>query len=364
MDGEVNMKRLAALFAILLFIMYIPGCNKKANTEKGGSNVMNNTAAPQKVEEKDTEADASKKDVNYKEIKANESGKVMVLMYHGIGPEESEWVRSISNFKKDLAVLYENGYRTISLHDYINNSITTPAGLTPVVITFDDGLQNQFNMVEKDGREQIDPDCAVSIMQEFAKSHPGFGNYATFYVYYPIPFRQRDKIKEKLEYLISNGFDVGNHTYSHEMLGKMDKDGIQKQLGLNVKSTSAYLPDYTVDTMALPYGSRPKDETLRKCLTSGNYDGIAYNNRAVLLVGSNPAPAPASFKYDPSAIPRIRASETNTGGTGLYDWLKYFDIHPEQRYISDGDPNTVAVPMQLQDNINIDGLKDIKLITY
>ena len=46
----------------------------------------------------------------------------MILMYHGIGEEESEWVRTAENFKRFI-YSYEKGYRLISLRDYINNNI-------------------------------------------------------------------------------------------------------------------------------------------------------------------------------------------------------------------------------------------------
>ena len=302
--------------------------------------------------------------VDYQKIKANEDGKIMILMYHGIGEKEEEWTRTADNFRKDLKTLFDKGYRTISLHDYINNSISLPAGLTPVVITFDDGIQNQFNLIEKDGKYELDNNCAVGIMQDFAKNHPGFGNAATFYVYYPLPFRQKEKIKEKLQYLISNGFDIGNHSYTHEMLGKLDSSGIQKQLGLNLKMSLSYLPDYNIDTLALPYGSRPKDINLQKYLISGQYEDTKYNNKAVLLVGSNPAPAPADKDFNFSALPRIRASEMKTEGTGIYDWLKYFDKNPDQRYISDGDPSTIVIPKSREDRISKDIIGDKKLIVY
>lgn len=353
------MKRTKFFTAIILIAVIITGCSKQTIAENK-DNQPGITEKPKIVEE----LPKTEEKIDYKKIKANESGKIMVLMYHGIGNKESEWVRTAENFRKDLKTLYDKGYRTISLQDYINNNINVPAGYTPVVITFDDGLQNQFNIIEKDGKIEIDSNSAVAIMKEFAKDYPEFGNAATFYVYYPIPFRQKDKIKEKYEYLINNGFDIGNHSYTHEMLGKMDAGGIQKQLALNVKMTLEYLPEYNVDTLALPYGSRPKDDKLREYLVSGEYEGIKYRNKAVLLVGSNPAPSPNNKEFDPHATPRIRASEMKTGGTGIYDWLKYFDNNPQERYISDGDPSTIVIPGEKDNKINKESIKDKKLITY
>lgn len=364
------MKGIIAMLTAVLLTATIAGCSTPVQKVADIQPTAKETRQDDREKEQPQKEQPTKEEptvqntVDYNAIKANESGKIMILMYHGIGDKEEEWVRTAVNFRKDLKTLYDNGYRTISLHDYINNNINTPAGFTPVVITFDDGLLNQFNMVEKDGKFVLDPNCAVGIMQDFSKQHSGFGNFATFYVYYPIPFRQKDLIKDKFQYLIDNGFDIGNHSYTHEMLGKMDSEGIQKQLALNVKSAHEYLPGYDIDTMALPYGSRPKDEGLRKLVVSGEYDGVKYANKAVLLVGANPAPAPNCKGFDPSALPRVRASEMKTEGTGLYDWLKYFDKNPMERYISDGDSSTVAVPKGYETRVDNSLLKDKKLIIY
>jgi len=353
------LKKFKVLIAVFLGAIILSSCSKQA-VETINKDMPSEKTGGAKQEEK-VEMPVT---IDYEKIKVNEAGKVMVLMYHGIGDKEEEWVRTADNFQKDLKTLYEKGYRTVSLHDYINNNINVPAGYTPVVITFDDGLLNQFNIIEKDGKFEIDPNCAVGIMKSFAKDHHEFKNEATFYVYYPLPFRQKEKVKEKLEYLINNGFDVGNHSYTHEMLGKMDGSSIQRQLALNVKMSLDYIPGYEVDTLALPYGSRPKDEALRKYMLSGQYEGTSYNNKAVLLVGSNPALSPNSKDFDASAIPRIRASEMKTGGTGIYDWLKYFDTYPGERYISDGDPKTNVVPKSQENKLNKDAIKDKQLIVY
>ena len=40
--------------------------------------------------------------VDLKGLKVNELGKIMVLMYHGIGEEEDVWVRTPENFRKKI----------------------------------------------------------------------------------------------------------------------------------------------------------------------------------------------------------------------------------------------------------------------
>ncbi|HZJ57564.1 MAG TPA: hypothetical protein VFD89_04910, partial [Clostridia bacterium] len=60
--------------------------------------------------------------VDLKELGVNELGKIMVLMYHGIGDGEDVWVRTPENFRKDLKTLYDNGYRAIGMKDYIEGN--------------------------------------------------------------------------------------------------------------------------------------------------------------------------------------------------------------------------------------------------
>lgn len=310
------------------------------------------------------ENDKDKPQVDLKAIKANEMGKIMILMYHDIGKTEGEWSRTPENFRKDLETLYNKGYRAISLKDYLNNNINVPAGTTPVVITFDDGTLGQFRVFQDKGDFVVDPDCAVGILEDFYKEHPDFGLEATFYIYYPVPFRQKDLIEEKLKYIVDKGMDIGNHTYNHDNLKKFDAEKIQKTLGRNVEETLKYLPGYEVDSLALPYGIKPHGENLYQYVIKGKYGNTDYNNRGILLVGSNPALPLYNVKADPANIPRIRASEMDTAGTGLYDWLKYFDKHPEEKYISDGNPDAVSIPEGKGKNLNRDVLKGKEIVIY
>lgn len=362
----IRMKAKYAVTFLLVIVLLLGAC-----TPQNGAAVTppaeepNQTQQPveQSKPEEEKQPEPAVPQVDYAKINANENGQIMLLMYHGIDDTESEWVRTPENFRKDLEILYEKGYRLITLKDYLENNIKVEAGYTPVVMTFDDGLQNQFNIIEENGEKKIDPDCAIGILEEFKKKHPDFGQGGTFFVYYPIPFRQKELIKEKYDFLIKNGYEIGNHTYTHENLGKESAEGVQKALALNVKYTQEYLPGYDVFALALPYGIAPKDEKFKFAVT-GEYEGIKYNNRAILRVGSNPAPAPNHVKYDTTKLPRVRASELNTGGVCMYDYLASFDKNPSKKYISDGNPDTIVIPEEEQENLNKDSLKDKQLITY
>lgn len=359
------MKQVKVLMLVLTVLLMAAACTATRPEAEDQGKTAATTPAVEKTAENTGTAEQKPVEsaVDLSKIKANENGQVMILMYHGIGSKEEEWVRTSDNFRKDLEVLYDKGYRLIPLKDFIENDIKVEAGYTPVVLTFDDGLENQFKYIEENGVKKIDPDCAIGILEDFYKKHPDFGRAASFYVYYPIPFRQKELIKEKFDFLVSNGYEIGNHAYTHENLGKLDAAGVQKALGLNVKNTQTYLPGYDVFSLALPYGAAPKGDDF-KYAASGEFEGTKYNHRAILKVGSNPALAPNDIKFDPLKLPRVRASEMKTDGVGMYDWLKYFDKHPEKKYISDGNPKTIAVPETEVNNVDKDKLKDKELVTY
>jgi peptidoglycan/xylan/chitin deacetylase (PgdA/CDA1 family) len=293
-------------------------------------------------------------------FRPNEAGKIMVLMYHNIGGEEGEWVRTPANFIRDMETLYQKGYRPISLKDYVSGNITTEQGYTPVVITFDDGNLNNFEYLENG---EIREDCAVGLLLGFHNEHKDFPLEATFFLNGEQPFRQSSLIDKKLNFIVENGMDIGNHTKDHNSFRNMDAEEIQRQIG----SEAQYLEhifgssDYEVNTLALPFGERPKDEALMKYLTEGTYEDIPYTNIAVLNVGWNPAYSPYDKKFDHSSIPRIRASEMKVDNVGIYNYIDYFDKHPEERFISDGIAEVITIPEEKKELLIHDSGREVYL---
>lgn len=283
-------------------------------------------------------------------LKPNEAGQIMVLMYHNIGEPEAEWVRTPENFRRDLEVLYEQGYRPIRLTDFVKGHITTQAGYTPVVITFDDANLNNFNVLE-DG--SVDPDSAFGILKAFGRDHPDFPLHVTFFADGSNPFRQPDLLEWKIEQLLEAGMDIGNHTEGHQNMTHSTAQEVQFYIGAQVRFLESLVadPDYRVNTLALTYGIRPRDESLHRYLEEGEYDGFSYRNVAVLNVGWHPAHSPYDDRFDPMSIPRIRASEMKVDNVGMYNYLEYFDNNPGQRFVSDGQPGVITVPGEMADRI-------------
>lgn len=281
----------------------------------------------------------------------NELGRIMILEYHLIGYPEAQWRRTPENFRKDLEMMYQNDYYPIPLPDLVSGNIKAPAGKTPFAITFDDSSAGQFRYLKKGDQLVIDPQSAVGIMEQLKKEHPDFPLTATFYV---LPgtarnqrfFGQEECIGEKLEFLVKNGYEIGNHSYWHENLNKVDDVAVQKQLALAIKEIQSYLPGYQVKSLALPFGVNPKNRVLARY---GEYRGIKYHHDSVMLVGSGPAPSPYSAEFDAYRLERIQAGDTSWGPKSI---VERYRKNPSSRFVSDGDPLKVTIPKDLQGKFN------------
>lgn len=285
----------------------------------------------------------------------NEAGRIPVLMYHRITASDSDYDRTPEAFRQDMERLYKEGYRPISLRDFIEGRADVPAGQTPFVITFDDGDKSQYQAVENG----VTPteDCAVGIMEAFRKEHPDFNPQATFFVNGGVPFGQKAQLQEKLNYLLDKGYTIGNHTWSHDKLSKLTAEEIAITIGRNAAAVEGITGE-PVNLLALPYGIRPKEEGPMNAVISGSFEGKAYRNIGICNVGWQPELPSYIAGFDPAAVNRIRCGN-DEGEAG--DWLNRMAEKPEMRYISDGDPDTVTVPAALKDKVNSDALGTKKL---
>lgn len=271
----------------------------------------------------------------------NELGQLMILVYHRIDSPEGRWTRTPANFRRDLERLWAAGYRLVALGDVLDGRIDLPAGTTPVVLTFDDSSPGQFRYLETDGAPRIDPDSAVGILEAFARAHPEFGLRATFYV---LPaaapphrlFGQPAREGDKLRYLASRGFEIGNHTLWHANLALYPEPTVRRQLAAAQEWIQRHVPGYRPRSLALPMGAYPREPAWA---VGGSVDGTVYRHEAILRVTGGPAPSPFSRGFDPLRLPRIQAIESE-----IAHWLGYFDRRPAERFVSDGDPLAVTVP--------------------
>jgi len=285
------------------------------------------------------------------DLRPNELGRVMILEYHKVDYPEERWTRTPENFRRDLETLYARGYRLQSLNDLLDGKITVRAGFTPVVLTFDDSSPGQFRYIEQGGTLVVDPKCAVGVLEAFIQEKPDFGRSATFFV---LPgasrpnrlFNQPEHEGRKLRFLVERGYEIGNHTLWHANLGKYPEAVVRKQIAEAQQWIQRHVPDYRIRTLALPHGVYPRDVTWA---VRGSAMGASYSHDAILMVAGGAAPSPFSRGFDPLRVPRIQAVERD-----LAFWLRYFDRHPQERFVSDGDAARITVPSSRRDRLRED----------
>ena len=291
-----------------------------------------------------------------KNVRPNEMGMVMILEYHRIEEKESDYTRSIENFKKDLETLYQKGYRLVTFHDLLGGKIDVPAGTTPVVFSFDDTTEGQFRYIKEGQKLVIDPACALGMMEAFYKKNKDFG-YTALFNFLPALFDQPKYQKQKVDYLQKHGFEFGNHTITHPSLGRVGDDQVKKEVAVPVKDMKSINPTVKLDILCLPNGSIPQNQAL---MYEGSFEGTTYRNKWALLVGSNPFYPSYHYRNPGKLVPRIQVMdydpEDGSGASGSDYWLRYFDKHPELRFISDGDPATISAPAYMEQRLLQDNL--------
>jgi len=333
-------------------------------------------AAEKEAEVKPEEAvEEVKEEIDLQVVKPNELGEIMIVMYHSLRDKEGYMIRSVENFKQDLQTFYDKGYRLISMEDYLNNNINVEAGYTPVVFTFDDGHWTNFNLIEDpnveavvnaDGEKVldpenmiIDPESVVGIMKAFYEEHEDFGLEGIFYLNGGEKFGKDGFSDYKVKKLIELGMEVGNHTYGHEHLNEQSRSNVEKTIGKNAKQINDIVPEVTLDTLALPFGQRPKESYLDS-IYSGEFEGYKYQHRGILNVGWKPEKPVVHTKFNWKSINRTQAGD---GEFQLKHWLEYFDNNPGQRYISDGDAETITIKEKHEKYLNKEAT-DLEIRTY
>ena len=254
------------------------------------------------------------------------------------------------------------------MRDFIDCNIAVPAGTMPMVFTFDDGTVGQFNLIEEDGKLKVNPRSAAGILLNFNKKHPDFGVKGIFYVNMNLgdnTFPGAGTLKDRFEILQSLGLEVGNHTWGHVNYTEAkfkQAENIQESLGKNQEKAEEVLPGLRFYSLALPFGSRPENGSLRPYLADGTYNGLEYHHESILAVGAEPSVPSIHKKYNNLYVHRIRSQGRVSVDCDLTWWLSR--MTPTRMFISDGDPKTIVVPANKAETIVEERLNDKKLITY
>ncbi|HEX6533212.1 MAG TPA: polysaccharide deacetylase family protein [Gemmatimonadaceae bacterium] len=283
----------------------------------------------------------------------NELGRVPILEYHLLGDRESRWMVERTHFRRQLELLYERGYRPVSVADLVDRKIALPAGQSPVVFTFDDAPPSQFGYIERNGALEVDPNSAVGIWLDFHRTHPDWANKAVFcmlpgaaagHAFFGdkgIDGQRTEWRQRKVRFLAEQGFELCDHTLWHANLGKYPDAVVQEQIARGVLAIDSAVAGYRVRTFALPLGVWPKNRELARAgewrdPRSGRVVRYAFD--AVLEVAGGPARSPYDPRFDAHRLPRMEVF-----GNELEKALDALD-RSGMRYVSDGNVATVARP--------------------
>ena len=293
-----------------------------------------------------------------------ELGKIPIMMYHGIknmnnndtqytggNVDKDGYTRTVEAFRNDLEFYYQNGYRMIKLSDYINGKIDVPYGKSPIILTFDDGNDNNIKVTDIDdkGNIIIDKNSAVGVLEEFKKKYPDYNVTAIFFVTNAL-FNQPEYNEKILHWLVANGYEVGNHTKGHNNLSKISSTETQEVIGYMYDKLESILGDKYQKIVALPFGS-PYNKTHDnyQYVLKGNYNNNEYVTESALRVGWEPEVSPFHKDFDKTFLKRCRAYDNNGKD---FDIEMVFRMLEKTRYISDGDVNRIVTSINNIDLVN------------
>ena len=184
---------------------------------------------------------------------------VPVIMYHSITDRRSTpWIISPAALEQDLRYLSENGYTSVFAYDLINfvyGEGTLPE--KPVVLTFDDGMQNNLTNVLP-LLEKYDMRIVLSIIGEASDDDPKYSAHLSW-----------DGIRQMLE---SGRVEIANHTWGlhkndNGRCGCMrrkgeDLDDYRRLLTNDVARLQTEIYEnlgITPQTFTYPYGAKCKE---------------------------------------------------------------------------------------------------------
>jgi peptidoglycan/xylan/chitin deacetylase (PgdA/CDA1 family) len=280
-------------------------------------------------------------DEDLQTMQVNELGRVLVAEWHEIQDTTADYKTSLSRFKEQLQDLYERGYRPISVDEFITGAFPIPAGTSPVLLTFDDSYKEHLFFGD-DGNPH--PDSVVGILQGMEQADPTWRARASFAYYWPYPFRETDPdlIATKLRYLVDNGFDLSNHSHTHDNLAQLPADELVANLAESQRRLAEIVGEYAPRTLTLPFGMFPEDQSL---VVTGTDGDTTYNHELVFLVGWMPTRSPHHVDFDPVNVFRVPAHGPWGPNDPDWDgWLEWLDEQPGRRFVSDGDPDVVTFP--------------------
>lgn len=175
-------------------------------------------------------------------------------MYHKVSANGIRDFLTVSSddLKAQFRYLQENGYNSIHLSELINYvSEQTPLPPKPVLITFDDGYSDNYNvmypLLKKYGLK-----ASIFLVPCFLKSRESNNKNGNEYLTVDEIFSMNPQVVE-----------FGLHSYDHKNYKELDDQELADDLQ-KCKNSLSSLGIKFQPCLAFPYGSYPKKKTLRQ----------------------------------------------------------------------------------------------------
>jgi peptidoglycan/xylan/chitin deacetylase (PgdA/CDA1 family) len=308
--------RIVAALAMVAGTFTAVGCGDRSSSSSsapGGATAQTTAALSAPTANTTSAGDSSRK--------PNPYGRIPVLEYHLIGDKESLWMVEREHFKRQLQLLYDRGYRPVTMRQVLDKDFSeVPPGLSPVVFVFDDASPEQFSYLEQNGRLEVDPKSVVGIWTDFQRRNPdwksravfctlnGAGEGHNFFGDKGIQGQKTEWRHQKVKWLADQGHELCNHTLWHAQLSKYPDAFVQEQIARGQMGIDSAVPGYKVRTFALPQGLWPKNRPLAwkgAWTDPKSKRTVSYEYDAVLQVAGGPSRSPYDAKFNPRSVTRV-----------------------------------------------------------
>lgn len=173
-----------------------------------------------------------------------------ILMYHSISDNPRRAFRrftiSPAVFAEQMAYLYENGYRPLTISDLVDAAQAgTALPEKPVLLTFDDGFADFFT------------ECLPILLRyQFTATL----YLVTAYMGQTSRWLERENEAdrpmltwEQIRHIAASGIECGSHTHTHPRLDELSAGQVRDEITASKELLDSYLPS-PVRSICYPYG--------------------------------------------------------------------------------------------------------------
>jgi peptidoglycan/xylan/chitin deacetylase (PgdA/CDA1 family) len=250
-----------------------------------------------------------------------------ILLYHKFmtgGSHSTATTVRIPDFQMELEKLYEGGYTTVSLENWLAGDLRIQDGRRPLILTMDDAFyRNQIQLLPNNNPLNT---TGIGTAWEFSQAHPDFGfHWSIFSCLGDKPYGDSSdpnwqrKLAEVIVWCMENDAKIYNHTYMHSNLAQTDTNAIGSVLSANdtflrnlLKMVDRQdLIPHLGNILAAPFGKWPRDPQANTAIINyKNPEGLPMQASmdADFIVRPKFMLPPYSDELNPWRIPRMVAT--------------------------------------------------------